>query len=86
MRIHTVAALIVATFVTAGQARALDVASPNPDFDLRERSERLHTSAANARAAVPRAELGRLGSQARQPRTAAPYQDVRERVLGGHDY
>ncbi|MBX9845804.1 MAG: hypothetical protein K2Z80_28780 [Xanthobacteraceae bacterium] len=86
MRTHAVALLVVATFAAAGQAHAFDVASPNPDHDLRERSERLHTSAANARASVPRAEFGRHGSHARPSQAAAPYQDFRERVLRGHDY
>lgn len=68
-------------------AGAFDVRSPSPDVELREQSERLHTSAGDAMASASRrpVRVAPIGQGSRAQTFTRDRLDPRERALRGHD-
>ena len=67
-------------------AGAFDIRSPNPDWEFREQSQRLHVSA-GARESMASAPRRSARAAPIRPRSSAVrYSDPRERDLRGHDY
>lgn len=82
------AVAVAGALMSPASTLAFDVRSPNPDFELRERSERLHVTSGSTFASAPR----RGGSMIAPTWRTSPgaksnfrYENPRERALRGHD-